>query len=81
MSKPRWRWATRDRRTLWLRSEARILWTRKPMRVIEEFHGRYTDRYVHNDACNPGPLRLGSCAYFRKRFGRDLRPGEIRRLK
>jgi len=80
VSKPRWRWATRDKRTLWLRSEARILWARKPKRVIEDFHGRLTDRYCHSSALNPGPCRIGSPADFRKRFGRDLRPGEIKEL-
>ena len=80
MSAPRWRWATSDRDD----GERRV-WSSKPSRyVLRNVGGRVLWDYYRN-AGNRGrrASRAVSAAYFRKHpsIGRDLRPGEIRRLK
>jgi len=79
MSKSRWRWATRDaRKETRHKNATRYLWSVQPVKSR-----RYRAWLL--------PLRfrkwgggkryqLVSQAYFRKLFGRDLRPGEKRRL-
>ncbi len=72
MTKPRWRWATRDR-YLPNCKYARMLWTRKPQWIEKAGQWFWPDerQTVH---------QYVTLAYARKRFGRDLRPGELRRL-
>jgi len=73
MSKSRWRWATRD-----IFSPngkfARVLWARKPQ------WAERAGQYFHADDDPKCEQRFVTRAYFRKRFGRDLPPGGIRRL-
>jgi len=74
MSKPRWRWATRD---IFLPDAlcSRMLWAREPQWLVK------AGQYFHADDSPHCEQRFVTAAYFRKRFGRDLRPGEKRRLK
>lgn len=80
MSKPCYRWATRDRTSL----AERNLWRRKPVEVSISMLMFSRPGFW----CWPGPKPADegdyikvSQAYCRKRFGRDLRPGERRPLK
>jgi len=79
MSEPRWRYATKDVRPLFKGTPSRCLWTRKPQRIKESYNGRAVDRWVRDIETFP-PILSVDRAYCIKRFGRDLRPGEILEL-
>ena len=74
MSKPRWRWATRDHRSG--EPPSRRLWTSKPMAMPRSRPMLWTGSGKRRTYDKPV-----SRAYCIRRFGRDLRPGKIRRLK
>jgi len=83
VSKPRWRWATRDGfplsvRTLWPRKPSREWGVWVPTWEISPRGGAYANSRARMREL--GLCREVSRTYFRKRFGRDMRPGEIRRL-
>lgn len=78
--RPRWRWATRCP----LPAGCRRLWRRKPHLVSKGLaictgnHG-YAGHF--DDGSFSGYYSEGRTQeYFRRRFGRDLCPGKIRRL-
>jgi len=90
MSKPRWRWATRDNfGDLSLKTFGRHLWSRRPAKqdhvrrcASDKARSYWTyppDAYP--PTCRPIDVVDVCASDFRRRFGRDLRPGEIRRLK
>jgi len=86
MSKPRWRWATRDNPCRWIMT--RRLWTRKPQWYCgmwvpgawkkdkpREWHIHSRHNYERTNKSLPVERKD-----FFKRFGHDLRPGEKVRL-
>ena len=77
MSKPRWRWATRDTIAVNDGKYERCLWTARPTSWA-------MDETLWIRPTLPGHVQCGikavDAAYFRKRFGRDLRPGQKVRL-
>ena len=89
MSKPRWRWATRDGYGhLGSDAETRRLWSVKPEGLLYSTGRRnkngdmtYLPQWGNPPPGWNGPsTRIVTQADFRKRFGRDLRPGERRPL-
>ncbi|HUS92189.1 MAG TPA: hypothetical protein VM695_10090 [Phycisphaerae bacterium] len=73
MSKPRWRWAARAPKN-WRGPFLleRAVFTHKPVIGLS--------KWGHTWFPTGGMVDIRGPAWMRKRFGRDLRPGEIRRL-
>lgn len=77
--RPRWRWATRDGRKDSRLTTTRYLWTVRPVYSKRRRWWILPDRYQQR---GDGVIRYQAveASDFRKRFGRDLRPGQSVRL-